>query len=281
MGNNDPCYCGSGKKYKKCCGSGRSIKNNEIINITYYGSEVIDRESLDKFNTFYVETTADEKFEITKDLNRYKLKDIIPPVMEKNIDNFRTMRFNEIQLKKLSKPNPRYEGIEIGKHEEFDGIIKGGRFGWINNGDNTCTKGTINKIYVKQDIGNTTLNINLFPPEAAYKPIDEYLDKGFKITTSSNVYSFDYRDDGVLYYEDKKVVAVFSLYDIENPYDFNTPDLLLKEYNVCYDIVLNKPFLVLTVKNENTLNICLINDKIIDIVESVSTIKNPVNLRNS
>ena len=29
VGRNDPCPCGSGKKYKKCCGAGTSDSGNE------------------------------------------------------------------------------------------------------------------------------------------------------------------------------------------------------------------------------------------------------------
>lgn len=36
LGRNDPCHCGSGKKYKKCCSSKDEELNNPLKNISQY-----------------------------------------------------------------------------------------------------------------------------------------------------------------------------------------------------------------------------------------------------
>ena len=34
VGRNDPCHCGSGKKYKKCHGAGRPAEGAEEVGVT-------------------------------------------------------------------------------------------------------------------------------------------------------------------------------------------------------------------------------------------------------
>lgn len=35
MGRNDPCHCGSGKKYKKCCLAADEVRDGEFLRKAY------------------------------------------------------------------------------------------------------------------------------------------------------------------------------------------------------------------------------------------------------
>jgi hypothetical protein len=50
------------------------------LKISDYGSEAYGRTELDQYSRFFIETTADEKFEVRKANNQgYIIKDIVPP----------------------------------------------------------------------------------------------------------------------------------------------------------------------------------------------------------
>lgn len=261
VGRNDPCPCNSGKKYKKCCmiNIEEKIPFNNLFKIRTYGSEFYNREELDFFSSFYIETSFGERFEIKRTTNKdYLLKDINPPVLEKRILSYRTAKFNDLQLQKLKRPNPLYSQVDIGSHEDFNGIIKGGHFSWENyGGDYTCTRGIIDKLYVPQDIGNTKLNIHLFPPSSPFKTVGEYLDKGFSIYTQTEKYDIEIVD-GALLLDKSVVVAIFSLFDLE------ILETVPSVFNVSLDIVIGKPFMIIKIHNEIP-KISFVNQKVIDV----------------
>ncbi len=264
IGRNDSCPCGSGKKYKYCC-INKDIQQsdgNDLLRVSGYGSNVYEKQELNKFSRFYIETTSDEKFEIRKSSNGYIVKDIVPPENSMPAKDYRTVELNDIQSQKLIKHNPKYEFLDIGKHNYFPGIIEGGHFSWERLDGTTCSKGTINKLFIRQVLGNYILNVNLFQPKESFKSIDKYLQTGFSIYTQTSKLDFVGKD-GKLYFEDSQVFSVLSIYDKESlnlDEMFNTTP---KEYNVCFDIVLGRPFFILTGKEES-LKISIIDEQVID-----------------
>lgn len=268
IGRNDPCPCGSGKKYKHCCIDKElpefsEADNTDLLKISGYGSEVYEKAELDKFGRFYIETTADEKFEVRKVEKGYIVKDIIPPVNTMPAKNYRTVEFNDIQRQKLLKHNPNYEQIDIGRHNYFDGIVEGGHFGWERADGFTSSRGKISKLFIRQALGNYILNVNLFPPKAEYKSVDDFIQTGFSIYTQTNKLDFTSKE-GKLFFEGNQVFAVLSLYDKDS---LSIDDMFSqspKEYNVCFDIVIGKPIFILKIQGKG-LKISVINEKVIDV----------------
>ncbi len=260
-GRNDPCPCGSGKKYKHCCIG--KVDNTDLFKISGYGSEVYDKAELDKFSRFYIETTADEKFEVRKVANGYIVKDVILPVNTMLAKDYKTIEFNDIQRQKLLKHNPNYEQIVIGRHNFFDGIVEGGHFGWERADGNTSSRGKISKLFIRQALGNYILNVDLFPPKAEYKSVDDFIQTGFSIYTQTSKLDFTSKD-GKLFFEGNQVFSVLSLYDKDS---LSFDDMLSQsptEYNVCFDIVIGKPIFILMIQSER-LKISVIHEKVIDI----------------
>lgn len=268
IGRNDPCPCGSGKKYKHCC-IGKELPefseadNTDLLKISGYGSEVYEKAELDKFSRFYIETTADEKFEVRKVADVYIVKDIIPPVNTMLAKDYKTVEFNDIQRQKLLKHNPNYEQIDIGRYNYFDGIVKDGHFGWERADGFTSSRGKISKLFIRQALGNYILNVNLFPPKSEYKSVDNFIQTGFSIYTHTSKLDFTSKD-GKIFFEGNQVFAVLSLYDKDS---LSIDDIFSqspKEYNVCFDIVIEKPIFILKIQDEG-LKISVINEKVIDV----------------
>ncbi len=265
VGRNDPCPCGSGKKYKLCCINKeiQQVDDNDLLRVSSYGLEAYEKAELDKFSRFLIETTAKEKFEIRKIGSGYTVKDIVPPENSMPAKDYRTVELNDIQRQKLIKHNPQYEFLDIGKHNYFPGIIEGGHFSWERLDGATCSKGTVNKLFIRQFLGNYILNVNLFPQKESFKSIDEYLQTGFSIYTQTSKLDFVGKN-GKLYFEDSQVFAVLSIYDKESldiDEMFNTTP---REYNVCFEIVLGRPFFILKGQGES-LKISIINEQVIDV----------------
>lgn len=261
IGRNEPCPCGSSKKYKNCC-LNKKTDENDLFRVMNFGVEIFNKDELDVFSRFFIETNTDEKFEITKSpLGGYVIKDITPPEYTIFAKDYRTIELNDIQRQKVLKHNPQYEYINLGNHTDFEGIIKGGHFSWEREDGLTGTKGTITKLFIRQSFDNITLNINLFP-QNEYIDIGNFLDKGFSIYTQSNKLDF-FCKDKKLYFENQEVL-ILSINDKDvlsmDEIFYDTP----KEYNVCFDIIREKPFFILKLQ-EDGLKISLINQKIIDI----------------
>jgi len=53
VNRNDPCPCGSGKKYKKCCGAAPAKKKIEAVNLT--------GQSMDKIQGLFAKRKGSEK----------------------------------------------------------------------------------------------------------------------------------------------------------------------------------------------------------------------------
>ena len=200
---NDPCPCGSGMKYKHCCINKElpEFGDNDLFMVSSYGSEAYGKDELDKYGRFFVETQADEKFEIRKAEQGYIVKDIVPPEITMPVKGYRTVELNDIQRQKLIKHNPQYGFLTIGSHNYFDGIAEDGHFTWDGADGSTSSKGKISRLYIKQALGNYLLNVNLFPEKGEFKSIDEFLLTGLSIYTEINKYDFPCRD-GKLFFED-------------------------------------------------------------------------------
>lgn len=268
IGRNAPCPCGSGRKYKLCC-IGKDASeiyggaNDDILKISNYGTNSYERAELDKFSRFFIETTVGEKFEVRKIADGYMVKDIIPPVNSMLVKDYRTIDLNDIQKQKLLKHNPNYEQMNIGSVNCFDGIIEDGHFGWEQADGISSSRGKINKLFIKQTLGNYILNINLFPPKDEYKSIDKFLETGFLIYTQASKLDFTGRD-GKLFFEGNQVFAVLSIYDKDSLSIDEMFSQTPTEYNVCYDILIGKPLFVLKIQDDG-LKISVINEKVIEI----------------
>jgi len=267
VGRNDSCPCGSGKKYKNCCINKdmQQVDEDDLLRIRDYGSEAYEKAELDKFSRFFIETTADEKFEIQKSGQGYIVKDIVPPENTMQAKDYRTVELNDIQRQRLIKHIPQRDSIDIGKHDYFDGIVEGGHLTWERFDGYTSSRGTICKLYIRQALGNYILNVNLFPQKAEFKSISEYLQTGFSIYTQSNKFDFVGKE-GRLYFEDNQVYAILSVIDKES---FSIDEIFSttpKEYNVSYDVVIGKPFFILKVHGE-CLKISIIDEQVIDVTK--------------
>lgn len=263
MGRNDPCPCGSGKKYKNCCIYKELEDNDDLIKVTSYGSEVYPKAELDKFSRFFIETTDDEKFEVKKAGKGYIVTDKVPPENTMPAKSFQTVQFNDIQRQKLFKRNPEYDYKDIGTHNYFDGIAEDGHFTWDRSDGSTSSKGTINKLYVRQTLGNYLLNIHLFPIKGEFKSIDEFLGTGLSIYTEESKLDFQSRD-GKLFFEDCQVFAILSVIDRELLSFDEMLSTIPREYNLCFDIVIGKPIFILKVQ-EKGLKLSVINEKVTDV----------------
>lgn len=220
---------------------------------------------LDIYETFYIETTRNEKFEITKLGPGYLLKDITPPVLEKEIQSFCTQKINKKDYKKLDN-NPKYEFLNVGSHFVVDGIVKGGHFGFTVDQEEgtTITKGVIDKLYIKVSLGEVSFNIHLFDPPGKKLPVYPLIEGSFSITTDSVIYSFIKKGEG-LFFEDRKVIAIYSSINAKQ----TLGELLDKDNDVTKDfIVYNRPFVIITgePKDDKTrVNLTYVNEYVLDI----------------
>lgn len=266
IGRNDPCPCGSGKKYKHCC-INKEITypdDNDLFRISRYGSTIYKKDELDNYSRFFIETTASEKFEIWKAGQGYSIKDIVPPELTMHAKDYRTIEFNDIQRQRLLKHNPDYDFLNIGKHKYFDGVVEGGYFNWERSEGFTSSKGTISKLYIRQNLRKFILNINLFPQKEEFKSADEFLDtSGLSIYTETSKLDF-ICNDGKLYFEGIQVLAILSILDKESLSKdemlSNTPT----EYNVSCDIVIGRPLFIIKF-DEQGMKVSVINEKVVDI----------------
>lgn len=262
---NDPCPCGSGKKYKHCCINKElpELGDNDLFMVSSYGSEAYGKAELDKYGRFFIETQADEKFEIRKAEQGYLVKDIVPPEITMPVKGYRTVELNDIQRQKLIKHNPQYGFLTIGSHNYFDGIAEDGHFTWDGADGSTSSKGKISRLYIKQALGNYLLNVNLFPEKGEFKSIEEFLLTGLSIYTEINKYDFPSRD-GKLFFEDSQIFAILSVVDKESLNIDEMFSTVPKEYNVSFDIAIGKPIFILKV-HEQGFKISIINEKVIDV----------------
>lgn len=261
IGRNDPCHCGSGKKHKNCClHTSNTSKDMNLHKIKSHGSEFYEIGELDVFDRFFIETTQDEKFEVKKIDNGYMIKDIVPPIVEMVAQDYKSIKFDDIQLQRIKKEQ-FHDQVE-----EFNGIAKGGQFSWLRQNERTCTKGKIDRLYVKQSFGNTLFNIHLFPLDSNFISIDLFLDKGLSITTENGIYNFE-SDDNSLVFEGCKVVSVLSLFDTDTVSLDDVMSLVSNnplEHNVSFDIAIGKPFVVIRIQDDQ-VKMSVINENVIDV----------------
>lgn len=267
ISRNEPCPCGSGKKYKNCCINKElpEFDDNDLLRISSYGSEAYTKAELDNFSRFFIETTAEEKFEIRKSGQGYIVKDIVPPEITMFAKDFRTVEFNDIQRQKLMKHNSQYNFLDIGTHNYFDGIVESGHFTWERADGATSSKGKISKLYIRQALGSYLLNVNLFPQQSEFRSVDEFLQTGLSIHTETNRLDFISRE-GKLFFEDIQVFAILSVIDKESISIgelFSTDPI---EYNVSLDLIIGKPIFILKVQ-EQGLKISIINERVTDVTK--------------
>lgn len=267
IGRNDPCPCESGKKYKHCCINKEhpDMREDDLLRVSDYGSEAYAKAELDKFSRLFIETTADEKFEISKTGQGYIVKDKVPPENIMSARDYKTVELNDVQRQKLIKNNLQYEVLNIGTHNYFDGIAEGGYFIWERADGSTVSMGKINKLYIRQILGNYSLNVNLFPQRGEIKSVDEFLQTGLSIYTEMNILDFTSRD-GKLFFEDSQIFAILSIVDKESLSIDEMSSAVLKEYNVSFDIVIGKPIFILKIQGQG-LKISVINEKVIDVTK--------------
>jgi hypothetical protein len=229
--------------------------------VSSYGSEAYRKAELDKFSRFFIETTANEKFEIRKTTQGYLVRDVVPPENNMLANGYKTVELTDIQRQKLIKHNPKYEFLNIGIHNYFDGIVEGGHFTWERADGLTSSNGKIDKLYIKQNLGNYSLNINLFPLKGEFRSVYDYGQTGFSIFTEASEFNF-LRRDGTLFFEDSQVFTVLSIVDKES---LSLDDMFCsipKEFNVSFDIAIGRPFFILKVEGQG-MKISVINEKVI------------------
>lgn len=267
ISRNATCPCGSGKKYKHCCINKEpsELDENDLLRVIEYGAVAYSRADLDKYSRFFIETNADEKFEISKARQGYIVKDIVPSENTISAKDYRTIELNDIQRQKLIKHNPQYNFLNIGTHNYFEGIVEGGHFAWESAGGFISSKGVISKLYIRQSLGNYLLNVNLFPQKGEFKSVDEFLQTGLSIYTEMNKFDF-LSMDGKLMFEDCQVFAILSFVDKKHLSIDEMISAAPKEYNVSYDIAIGKPFLILKVQ-EQGLEISVINENVVDVTK--------------
>lgn len=267
IGRNDPCPCGSGRKYKNCCINRElsEIDDNDLLRVKSYGSEAYEKSELDNFSRFIIETTANEKFEIRKATRGYIVKDIVPPEVTMQANDYKTVELNDIQRQKLIKHNPKYEFLPIGSHGYFDGIVEGGHFAWERTDGLTSSGGKISKLYIRQSLGNFLLNVNLFPRKGEVRYVDEFLETGLSIYTETN--KLDFVNKGAkLFFEDVQVIAILSVIDKESLSMEEMFSTVPIELNVSLDIEIGKPFFILKAQ-EQGMKVSVINEKVVDVTK--------------
>ena len=264
VGRNDVCYCGSGKKYKKCCYKNNvyAVNDNNLAKITLFGLEEYSASELDVFDRFFLETSVGEKFEVRKSFDRYIIKDVSTPIIEMPARSYTSVELNDLQVHILKKDNPRYEQKDVGRSIYYDGIVKGKHFFWGMDGNNTCLKGKISNLFVKQKFVDVMFNIFLFPPQRKYRRIAELIGKDFIINTETSQYNFK-ADNTQFRFEDSKVIAIMSLVDTSNLETLIRLNQI--EYNVSLELISGNPFVILKEEN-STLKFTLINEDIVDIL---------------
>lgn len=263
-GRNDLCPCGSGRKYKHCCMNKEiHFDEDDILRMIGYGSDVYEKAELDNCSKFFIETTADEKFEVRRIQQEYIVKDMVPPEKSMPTNVYRTIELNDIQHQKLIKHNPQGECLSIGNHNYFDGIVEGGHFSWQMPDGFLCSKGKISKLFIRQVLGNHILNINLFPQKQENKTVDDFLETGFSIYTQTNKLDFISKD-GKLFFEENQVFAILSLYDKDSLSMDEIFSQAPNEYNVSFDISIGKPIFILKVQGKG-LKLSIINEKVVDV----------------
>lgn len=267
ISRNEPCPCGSGKKYKNCCINKElpEFNDNDLLSISSYGSEAYTKAELDNFSRFFIETTAEEKFEIRKSGQGYIVKDIVPPEITMFAKDYRTVELKDIQRQKLIKHNSQYDFLDIGTHNYFDGIVEGGHFTWERADGATSSKGKISKLYIRQALGNYLLNVNLLPQQDEFRSVDEFLQTGLSIYTETNRLDFLSRD-GKLFFEDTQVFAILSVINKDSISIGGIFSTDPNDYNVSFDIIIGKPIFILKVQ-EQGLKLSIINEKVTDVTK--------------
>jgi hypothetical protein len=215
--------------------------------------KMISYDFLNLHDDFYLETSANEKFEVRKIESGYLVRDIIPPVLEMDIKEFKSCKMNKNVEKQLLN-NPEYQSMSFNGSNFlfFDGILKGFHF-WFKKTDNDndviITKGKIERCYVKQTLGNFDFNVHLL--ESAGRKVNLPYDKNLIISTDSARYELVSLANE-RYFEGKKVLGVYSLFNTKRLPDMIDLFSLKNEYDVSdTQLYINRPFFIFTIVDDN------------------------------
>ncbi|WP_366161229.1 hypothetical protein ABXS71_20585 [Bacillus infantis] len=224
----------------------------------------LTKEELNQHKVFFIETTKQEVFKIERKENTYTMTDVTPPILEMEINNFCSIQLPKKALNTL-KQNPHYDFMNVPGFKTFDGIAKKGLFGFngLGNKGMTVTHGTIDKLYIKQDIGNLTLNIQYFEFPGKKVELGKLVQNHFVIETDDETYTFEKRNND-FYYNNQKLIAVYSV--VNKIKDISLENILAQEIEGEFDvssdtIYINRPFIFVTEYNRKA-HVSLRNDPV-------------------
>ncbi|MDQ0255654.1 hypothetical protein J2S74_003036 [Evansella vedderi] len=225
---------------------------------------MIHVKDLDQLGTFYIETSVNDKFMIQKTDIGYHFKDLVPPVTEKEIADFKSIKMPK-QVEQAVK-NGTHDG-DLSEVVFFDGIAKGFQFAFYTEVDMMdITKGKIQTLYFNRDLGNLHFRVHLLEQPGRKIPLDELKDD-FVIYTKSDGYEFIHRNEN-LYFEDREVVALYSLFKFKGKsidIDFS----VVNEMDVTPNFIhLQKPMVILTKDDDNQIRFSFVYESVTDVRES-------------
>lgn len=83
INRNDPCHCGSGKKYKKCCLNQEELSSTQIVDFAWYKLRKMEGEVIDNYLLPFLEEMFEES-PIINAFNKFVPNDI-PDTLDKEI----------------------------------------------------------------------------------------------------------------------------------------------------------------------------------------------------
>jgi len=225
---------------------------------------VISRDFLDTLSTFYVKTTKGEHFEINQADNGYILKDITPPILELEINNYQSSLVSQ----------KSYENIMNGGAESTwandDGIGEGAHFAFVKKSetDYLLSKGKIEQCYHEILFGGIALRIHLFDFPGKKILLDDLLNNSFTLATRTGQQCFVF-DGTHLLFEGHEVLRICSI--IGKNKDLNLGEFMNGIVNTSdTTLYLNKPFLILwkDIKDDKKVHMSIIGEPLISVTKN-------------
>jgi hypothetical protein len=224
-------------------------------------NNMIHISELQKYNSFFIETSVKDRFEVVPKINGYLFRDINPPLLEKEISDLKSIKIPQFLVNQLKM------GIQIdqSKVQFFDGVGKGFALVFYDEDGVAITDGVINDLYFKQNIGQFQFNVHLLEHPGRKVDLFDLSEQGFTIETNLRSYSFERRNESLIF-ENDEVLAIYSLFQVKAHTNVIHLDSLHLEQE--YDVhpqylFLNKPFIILKKSHENqTVTVSIISENI-------------------
>ena len=240
------------------------VKLCKIVRGTSMSDFVYTKEVLDKYSSIIVETSANDKFEIQKQENGYLMTDINPPVFQKEIKDYKSIKVPAAEMKRIEA------GLDFdnGSILYFEGIEKGLSLVFYDEEGMMLTKGKIKDLYIKENVNQFHFSVHLFEQPGKKVFIDWNNEEEFnemEIMTETESYLLTKEVGGSFLFEGRKVLHIFSLFKMKGKhFDLNT----VNKFDVTpFYIHKNKPLIIFTEDEhkQGRINMTFVNERVMNI----------------